>query len=144
MSANPTLLVSGTVEGSVYLWDPTTGTPLSIFNPNPPTAELVGCIDFDSLHVYSGAHNSISIWERETGKLLRRVDAHGKVVTALRVDGGRMVSGSEDGDVKVWDVGGAGKGVVGFVGKLEGHTEGVRCLQTWGDKLVTGSYDKVK
>ncbi|KAJ3283834.1 hypothetical protein HK104_010195 [Borealophlyctis nickersoniae] len=141
MRANKSKIASGTVEGTVYLWC-TSGKLLNIFNPNPVVPEITGCIDFDSNFVYSGEHNKINVWNRKTGELDQKIEAHDKVVTALRVDRGRMVSGSEDRTVRVWDVSEVNDGKIQMIGQLEGHTDGVRCLQTFGDKVVSGSYDK--
>ena len=57
---------------------------------------------------------------------------------SLSEDGSRIVSGSGDKTVRVWDA------VSGecVLGPLEGHTSGVRSVSFSGDKIVSGSWDK--
>ena len=51
--------------------------------------------------------------------------------------GGKLISGSEDGSIRVWDV--AGERCEGV---LEGHTGRVTSLAASGGRLVSGSWDR--
>lgn len=66
------------------------------------------------------------------------IECHGNhVVTCVQVDGDRVITGADDGTIKIWD---------GSTGKLQrtlnGHSGGVWALKAFGDILVTGSTDR--
>ena len=49
---------------------------------------------------------------------------------------GKVVSGSDDGVVRVWDVGRGAEEAT-----LEGHTRGIQALAVAGERLVSASWD---
>jgi len=67
---------------------------------------------------------------------LRTLAGHDNQLYCLQFDEEKIVSGSEDETMKVWDM------ATGKCRKtLRGHTSGVWCLQFWHDRLVSGSED---
>ena len=74
----------------------------------------------------------------ESPALVRTLSEHGDGVNALAVTGdGRVVSGSSDGTVKVWDLNSGQEERT-----LSGHGGGVRALAMMGDgRVVSGSDD---
>ena len=65
----------------------------------------------------------IDVWRRSTLEQERTLTWHGGAVRALLFVGGRLVSGSYDSSVRVWDF---GEGRCEIV--LEGHTDSVMSL----------------
>lgn len=54
----------------------------------------------------SGSHDrTIKIWERETGMCQTTLVGHRGAVTCLALADDKIVSGSDDGDIKIWDFG---------------------------------------
>ena len=80
------------------------------------------------------------MWDLEAGQCLITLEGHTGAVrgVAMAPDGQRMVSGSEDGTVRVWDLE-AGQCLI----TLEGHTGAVRgvAMAPDGQRVVSGSED---
>ncbi|EHK98591.1 putative Mitochondrial division protein 1 [Glarea lozoyensis 74030] len=74
----------------------------------------------------------------EPGSMIREIQAHGDMITALDFDVpfGTMVTSALDDSVRVWDLN-AGR----CMGLLEGHTASVRALQVEDNIVATGSMD---
>ncbi|KAL3419759.1 mitochondrial division protein 1 [Phlyctema vagabunda] len=74
----------------------------------------------------------------EPGSMIREIQAHDDMITALDFDVpfGTMVTSALDDTVRVWDMN-AGR----CMGFLEGHTASVRALQVEDNIVATGSMD---
>jgi division protein 1 len=74
----------------------------------------------------------------EPGSMIREIQAHSDMITALDFDVpfGTMVTSALDDSVRVWDLN-AGR----CMGLLEGHTASVRALQVEDNIVATGSMD---
>lgn len=74
----------------------------------------------------------------EPGSMIRELQAHNDMITALDFDipFGTMVTSALDDTVRVWDLN-AGR----CMGMLEGHTASVRALQVEDNICATGSMD---
>ncbi|XP_071507403.1 uncharacterized protein [Diadema antillarum] len=69
-------------------------------------------------------------------KRVRRLQGHGDGVCCVMFDTRRLVTGSMDRSIRVWDIR-SGKSVR----KLCGHRGGVRCLQFDETHIISGSWD---
>ncbi|XP_068731678.1 uncharacterized protein [Montipora capricornis] len=67
---------------------------------------------------------------------VRRLQGHMDAILCLQFDSRRLVTGSADRTIRVWDV---RSGL--SIHKLKGHKGGVRCLQFDNEKIVSGSWD---
>lgn len=67
---------------------------------------------------------------------VRRLQGHMDAILCLQFDTRRLITGSADRTIRVWDVR-SGRSVH----KLKGHKGGVRCLQFDDEKIVSGSWD---
>lgn len=74
----------------------------------------------------------------EPGSMIREIQAHNDIITALDFDGpfGTMVSAAMDDTVRVWDL-----NLGRCMGFLEGHHASVRCMQVDDNLVATGSMD---
>jgi WD40 repeat protein len=68
------------------------------------------------------------------------IEGHSLIVTSVAItsDNNKIVSGSGDNTIKVWDM-----NTVGLLSALEGHTSRVTSIATTTEnsKIVSGSYD---
>ncbi len=80
----------------------------------------------DGRFIVSGSgDNTVKVWGRETGRLLRSLEGHTAWVkaVALSADGRLVVSGSWDKTVKVWE-----RETGRLLHSLEGHTSWVTAV----------------
>ena len=65
---------------------------------------LVGLLDLrDDQLVSAAADSTLRIWDPETGKCKKVLEAHTGAITCFQHDGRKVISGSEK-TVKMWDV----------------------------------------
>ncbi|KAJ3398542.1 SCF ubiquitin ligase complex subunit cdc4 [Chytriomyces hyalinus] len=92
-------------------------------------------------NLYKGIYRRHHILRRNWGRGLHKTIAfpgHGtNVVTCLQFDNDKIVSGSDDQSIHIYDTN-TGR----LRRKLSGHDGGVWALQYWGDSLVSGSTDR--
>ncbi|OWK04214.1 hypothetical protein Celaphus_00016273 [Cervus elaphus hippelaphus] len=133
-----TLLASGTKEGTVNIWDLTTAT---LLHQIPCHEGTVGDTAFspDSRHILStGADSHLNVIDVQTGMLISSLTAD-EPQRCFLWDGNSVVSGSQSGELLVWDLLG------GRVSKrIQGHTGAVTCM--WMNEqcssVITGGEDR--
>ncbi|XP_072030385.1 uncharacterized protein [Amphiura filiformis] len=69
-------------------------------------------------------------------KRVRRLQGHMDAVFCLMFDARRIVTGSMDRTIRVWDIR-SGRSIH----KIYGHKGGIRCIQFDEDKIISGSWD---
>ncbi|KAJ7602471.1 quinon protein alcohol dehydrogenase-like superfamily [Roridomyces roridus] len=98
------LLISGSLDNTIKLWDIDTGETLSTFFGH---IEGVWAVASDKLRLVSGSHDrTIKVWSREEGKCTATLVGHRGAVSCLALGEDKIVSGSDDWDVKVWSFSG--------------------------------------
>jgi len=101
-------LATGGEESTVKIWDVQTGQELQTLRGHKGDVHTVAFSpDDDGRWVASaGEDSAVKVWESHTGKLVRSFRGHTGLVSSLAFspDGRRLVSGSRDHTVKVWDV----------------------------------------
>ena len=90
----------------------------------PPRYILTGALD-----------STIRLWDTFTGKSIRTYFGHVEGVWALAADSLRVVSGSQDRTVKVWDTRGKCERTFG------GHTGPVTCIGLSDSRMCSGGED---
>jgi hypothetical protein len=99
--------------------------------------QSVSCLTANELYICGGlSGGSIRVWSRSTLEQGRTLIGHIKAVKALLLCGGKLVSGSDDTGIKVWDVG-SGRCETELTGP--GPNNGVVALAAHGGKLYCGS-----
>lgn len=111
------LLVSASGDGVAKLWNLTSGLCIKEF---PSKDRGMACVEFspDARTILAGGNDQV-IYQFDTsnGELVREFDGHNGLVRSLHLDNlnGRVVSGSYDHSVKVWDLA-SGKNTADFMG----------------------------
>lgn len=98
------LLVSGSLDNTIKLWDIETGKVVRTLFGH---IEGVWAVASDKLRLVSGSHDrTIKIWMRDEGKCTATLFGHRGAVTCLALGEDKIVSGSDDGDVRIWSFAG--------------------------------------
>ena len=96
-------VVSGSFDKQVRVWNVETGE-CSVLEGHE---DSVTSVAFNKELVVSASRDTlIKIWDVQTKKLLRTLEGHEDYVTcvAFNSDGSKLVSGSEDQSLRVWEV----------------------------------------
>ncbi|KAJ6546434.1 quinon protein alcohol dehydrogenase-like superfamily [Mycena vulgaris] len=98
------LLISGSLDNTIKLWDIDTGETISTFFGH---IEGVWAVASDKLRLVSGSHDrTIKVWSRDEGKCTATLVGHRAAVSCLALGEDKIVSGSDDWDVKIWSFSG--------------------------------------
>jgi WD40 repeat protein/serine/threonine protein kinase len=104
VTPDATLLISGNDAGVLELWNTSTHSP----PVEIPLNEWGYSVAFsrDGRRVVSGSSKIVTIWDASTGDKVIEIPAHtGTVHTvAFHPDGDKVLSGSWDGSLKMWEV----------------------------------------
>jgi eukaryotic-like serine/threonine-protein kinase len=100
-------LATGGEENTVKIWDVQTGELLQTLRGHNGDIYAVAFSPEDGRWIASGGEDSaVKVWDSHTGKIERTFRGHTGIVSSLAFcqGGSRLVSGSWDKTVKVWDV----------------------------------------
>ena len=153
---------SASLDGTVRLWDAQTGESVSTLHHRSQQDgsnnddvrggddDVVSVLALDSTQerspmLFTGcADGSLWSWDAAVGKMTKRIGgAHGEAITSIKVaamETSRVVTGSTDNTVKVWDL----RQRRPLVYTLRGHSAPVTSLkveETWG-RIFSGSKDQ--
>lgn len=100
------LMASGSVDKTIVLWDPATGTQLIALKGHTGTVGTVAFSPDDKQLASGSADNTIKLWDVAGGREKQTMRAHTLFVSsvAFSPDGKMLASGSGDQTVKLWDV----------------------------------------
>ncbi|WPJ67032.1 hypothetical protein SMAC4_14111 [Sordaria macrospora] len=134
-------LASGSVDNTIKIWDPASGSCLQTLEGH---SQYVDSVAFspDGQRLASGSgDDTIKIWDTASGSCLQTLEGHSKTVrsVAFSPDGQRLASGSEDNTIKIWDPASRS-----CLQTLEGHSWYVVSIafSPDGQRLASGSWDK--
>lgn len=132
------LLVSGSDDNTVRLWDVEGAQEIQCFKGHPswvmsvtfsPDGTLVGSSSFDG---------SVRLWDVANGEQVRELPANKSIdyIIQLTPDGKWLAQGTTDHTVVLSDLNNGQEKQ-----QLQGHTERVTALASHGQKLASGSLD---
>ena len=100
-----TILVSGSDDGSVAVWDPRQKAAIDYMQTEYPITAVA--ISEAGNEIYSGGiTNAISVWDIRKKAVAYTLQGHADTITSLQVspDSQSLLSNSHDGTVKTWDI----------------------------------------
>jgi WD40 repeat protein len=141
VSPDETMVVCGSVDGRLWLWDIKEGS--AIGDPWERHDDIVRCLDWspNALEIASGSEDgTIRRWNPNTGRQIAPPieTSHGWVVAfKYSPQGDKFISGGQGGVVCVWSMDGR------LLIEIKGHEKGLSSLR-WsknGAHIFSGSFD---
>jgi WD40 repeat protein len=141
-SANGKLLISGSQDCTLRLWDIEKHITLKIFRGQKSSITSIAWSKDERQLISSGVYeNTLYLWNMDTGAIYKKFEKHtglGVYKIVLSDNSQLLVSGGTDNILRLWDIN------TGTVLKIfRGHTDWVRCVAFSPDskQLVSGSND---
>jgi WD40 repeat protein len=153
------LLVSGSEDKTLRLWDTDTGKCLNILQGHTnailsvaaspqgnvfANSNIIWCVAYSpsgNLLASGSKDSSVKLWDMPTGECLKTLEGHRSWVwcIAFSPDGTTLASGGNDQVVRLWDVA-TGQ----LLNALEGHSDCIRSIafSRDGKTLATSSDDE--
>ena len=101
LDINRNLACSGSMDGTVRVWNLSTGQCQHILAGH---TSLVGLLGLSPSYLVSAAADStLRVWDPDTGELRHTLAAHQGAITCFQHDEFKVLSGS-DGTLKMWDI----------------------------------------
>ena len=136
------IIATASWDGSVRLWDGSTGVPLATALEIPVRVHRVAFSPSGAALAAVAADNTIRLVEAAGLRPLAQLEGHKDVVIRVRFssDGARIVTASKDKTAAIWDAATGRR-----LGVLKGHTDAVWDAEFSpgdGQRIVTASWDK--
>jgi WD40 repeat protein len=149
LSADRKSAAIGDNQGTITLWDLTTGQPIKTLSGHTGPVTALQFRDAEVL-VSGSADQSIRLWKLADGSPLGVIATPAAVAAlALVQDGARIVSGGADKIVRIWKAEGDPAAPTGWTNSanLEGHQNPITALVSWSSQdkksnvIFSGSAD---
>jgi hypothetical protein len=106
VSPDGRLLLTGATDGSIRLWDTTTGLLIRNFAGHTSEIRVLQFMSDQTLIVSGGADNTLRVWETASGELRRMLTGHTSPVSSIAfTQNGEILSLSRDGSARRWTLG---------------------------------------
>ena len=105
-SPDGTKIVSGSMVGTIKIWDANTGECLKTLEGHKHVVESVAYSPDGTKFVSGSFDKTIKIWDANTGECLKTLEGHSDnpiMSVAYSPDGTKIISGSLDQTIKIWD-----------------------------------------
>jgi WD40 repeat protein len=132
-------------DATVNVWDPEAGTRRKAYKGHTGPVHAVAFAPGSALLASGGADGAVLLWGADASAGPGRLAGHDRAVRALTFAGEVLLSGSEDGTIRVWEppAGDAALTAGRKSRTLSGHPGGVSALAYLGgaDGFVSGGSD---
>lgn len=140
MSPDSTVLLSGSDDTTIKLWDSSTCDEIACLRDH---TGMINSVRFhpDGSCMASGAtDNTIKVWDARSQRLLQHYDAHTKSVNSINFHptGNYLISTSQDATVKIWDL---RQGSILYTLYAHEGTTTAAAFSTYGGYFATGGQD---
>ena len=137
LALHANLVVSSSLDGSIRVWDITTGTQLiSMCDASAGCT----CLALSYPFVITGSSDGIvRVFDIGTGALARRLRGHTSPISHVRVSGVYAVSASVDRVIRVWEFQSSDDE---SAHKLIGHEDEIQTMCIEGDIAITAGWDE--
>lgn len=128
-------IASTATDNSVKITDIDSKKLLFTINQETPCRDL----KFSNLHPYlylASSDKLVKCYDLVDRTFIKEFYGHESAITALAVDGNRIISGSGDGCIRIWDI-----RTKQSTNQLFGHTAAVNAIKLLGDELFSCSMD---
>ncbi|MBK7782389.1 MAG: hypothetical protein IPJ58_16760 [Ardenticatenia bacterium] len=100
------VFAGGAQDGVVHVWQVSDGSTVRALSGHPAAFRLRFSAD-GGLLLSASADHTIRAWDTSDGTALHVIEAHAGAVTAMTLsnDGRWLLSGSQDGHVRLWGLG---------------------------------------
>ena len=137
--AGDSLLVTGSIDSSIKIWERTSGKIVQEIKHPQPIAYLD--LSADGKFIVTGSYDSkVRLWRISDGALIKEFTGHtGTVWTvAFSNDGTKIAASGDDAIILVWDI-----TTGALLQKLQGHKRVVWSVKFSpdGSKIASGSFD---
>ncbi|MBC6698237.1 2OG-Fe(II) oxygenase [Hymenobacter puniceus] len=136
---NSITLLSGSRDATIRVWEQQAGqfSQIGVLRPHAATVLCLARLSDESF-VSGGADGLICV-STATGKLLNTLRGHSDWVWAvLPLAGGRLISSSEDGTLRIWNVADAQESTILCIGLAPAH---VLLFDARSRSLISGHFD---
>jgi WD40 repeat protein len=140
---NEQYLVLGGGDAVLSLWNWNEGTPNCISRMTGHKG-WINCLDtnFETQQFYTGSFDcTIKLWDARSGTCTETLSEHQNSVRALQVLDQMLVSGDNDGIIKIWDLRKGGGGCMRSIRQASKAKKGVISLQFDRERLVCSHVD---
>lgn len=137
-----TLASSGSSDGTIQLWDVSTGKHLRTLKGHTDTVRTLAFSPDGKTLVTGSEDDTLRIWNPNSGSMLRKLSGHSNDIRSVvfSADGKMLASGSKDATVRLWDAK-TGR----FLPTLRGHYWRIRgvAFSPDGKTVVTAADSRI-